>query len=62
MNEKVEGLIKRKIRTLLVNREEIDRLRDDLKINNSVIVWNERKNIDHYPRDCTLIRCNGKND
>ncbi len=40
--EKAEDLIKRKIRSLVLNREEFLKLRESLKINSAVVVWGER--------------------
>jgi hypothetical protein len=44
--EKVEKLINRKIRSLIINTDELDKLKKILKIEDSLIVWNnERENI-----------------
>ncbi len=39
--EKAEDLIKRKIRSLVLNREEFTRLKNSLKIDSAVVVWGE---------------------
>ena len=39
LSEKIEGLIGRKIRGLILKRNEFDRLRDRLKAEGSLLLW-----------------------
>ena len=49
--QQVEELISRKIRSLVLNREEFDRLKTTLKIEKAVIIWNEKNPMEHTERD-----------
>lgn len=40
-----ETAIKRKIRVLILNNEEYDNLKDNLKLDKSLVVWDNKKNI-----------------
>ncbi len=41
--DKAEGLIKRKIRSLILRRDEFERLKSTLQVENAVIVWNNKQ-------------------
>ena len=41
LEKKAEDLIKRKIRSLVLTKEEFEKLKHTLKIETSVIIWNE---------------------
>ena len=41
VTEKTENLIKRKIRTLVLNEEEFVKLQDRLNINHALFIWGE---------------------
>jgi hypothetical protein len=43
--EKTEGLIKRKIRSLILDRDEFEKLKNTLQVENAVIVWNNNKEV-----------------
>ncbi len=41
VTEKTENLIKRKIRTLVLNEDEFVKLQDRLNINHALFIWGE---------------------
>ena len=40
LTEKVEEVIKRKIRVLVLSKEELSRLKEKLKVDKALLVWN----------------------
>jgi len=43
--DKTEGLIGRKIRTLVLNREDFEALKDKLEVDKALVVWGDTKEI-----------------